>query len=117
MPPPLFSKPTCFLLVIIIAVISIPTVRLPSDLCAISIPTLVTHAASPLALDHLAPTLSHRTKPPWYRSKTLWEYDFVKPIGTRILGLLRSDRGYERWWLVAVGIGVGVGSGSGLGLQ
>ena len=22
----------------------------------------------------------------------LWEYDFVKPAGTRILGLLRSDR-------------------------
>nr|POE68768.1 hypothetical protein CFP56_45370 [Quercus suber] len=67
MPPPLFSKPTCSLLVIIIAIISIPLVRLPSDLYAISIPTLVTHAASPLAPDRLTPALSHRTKPPWYR--------------------------------------------------
>ena len=46
--PPLFSKPTCSLLIIIITVISIlivrseygsSTIRLPSDFCAISIPT------------------------------------------------------------------------------
>lgn len=52
----------------------------------------------------------------------LWEYDFVKPVGTRILGLLRSDRcgfvafvgfffGVGLLWLVAVGVGVGVGVG------
>ena len=59
--PPLFSKPTFSLLIIIIAIISIPTVqskyssstiRLPSDLYAISIPTCHrrSHALCPLLL-------------------------------------------------------------------